>query len=264
MLSQIKRKFIGDNEVAGEKIRLDNDQTLRAKSATTGDVDLLKLDTDDILQFLALPRVPSDPTDGNDVARKSYVDDATTAITDTIGQPDGIAPLGADNKVPVIHLPFSLMQYQGVWDASTNTPALADYTDAEEAAEHVGDTYRVNVSAIVDLGSGPIKFAVGDYVICNALGKWERSPGVEAKYPFKERITIIQDHLDNQWVDLTYLAEPYSMMIVIGGVVMEEGVDYTLSVNGFGNTRIEFINDLATGGVAALEVDDVLRISCRK
>ena len=56
MSSQIKRKFIEDNAVDGSKLRLENNQTLRAKTQDgLSDQDLLKLDASDKLQFLTLP-----------------------------------------------------------------------------------------------------------------------------------------------------------------------------------------------------------------
>lgn len=79
------------------------------------------------------------------------------------------AMLDANGKVPVSQLPSSLMQYQGVWDASTNTPTLVDGTGDP------GDVYRVTVSGDRNLGSGTISFTVGDYVIYNSAGKWEKS-----------------------------------------------------------------------------------------
>lgn len=55
-MSQILRKFIADNAVNGAKIRLNNNETLRARNAAnTADVDLLKLDTANQLTFTVLP-----------------------------------------------------------------------------------------------------------------------------------------------------------------------------------------------------------------
>ncbi len=80
----------------------------------------------------------------------------------------GICPLDADGKIPTTHLPNSLLQYLGTWDASTNTPTLSDGTGTENT------WYRVNVAGTQDLGSGPISFNVGDKVVYNASGVWEK------------------------------------------------------------------------------------------
>ena len=84
----------------------------------------------------------------------------------------GICPLDADAKIPAIHLPDVLLEYKGVWDASTNTPTLSDGTGS------LNDWYRVNVAGSQDLGSGVIDFAVGDKVVHNGT-IWEKWDTVE-------------------------------------------------------------------------------------
>ena len=51
--------------------------------------------------------------------------------------------------------------FKGTWNASTNTPTLADGTGAN------GDFYLVSVAGTQNLGSGSISFTVGDQVIYN-------------------------------------------------------------------------------------------------
>ena len=53
------------------------------------------------------------------------------------------------------------MTYKGVWDASTNTPTLADGTGT------TGDTYAVTVGAVRNLGSGNQTFVTGGWCIYN-------------------------------------------------------------------------------------------------
>jgi alpha-1,3-glucanase-like protein len=84
------------------------------------------------------------------------------------GVANGYAPLGADNRIPAAYLPLSAMEYQGVWNASTNSPTLADGTGNQ------GDVYRVGTAGTRNLGSGAITFDVGDYVIYNGT-VWEKS-----------------------------------------------------------------------------------------
>lgn len=84
------------------------------------------------------------------------------------GVAGGYASLDGGGKVPVSQLPASLMSYEGVWNASTNSPALADGSGS------AGDVYRVGTAGSQNLGSGSIDFAVGDYVIYNGA-TWEKS-----------------------------------------------------------------------------------------
>lgn len=84
------------------------------------------------------------------------------------------ASLDSNGRVPLSQLPASLMQYQGVWNASSNSPSLLDGTG------DIGDVYRVTVEGSRNLGSGAIDFQVGDYVIYNTAGVWEKSDTTDA------------------------------------------------------------------------------------
>lgn len=75
------------------------------------------------------------------------------------GQANGYAPLDSAGKISVSFLPSSVMTYMGTYNATTNTPALADGTG------DAGDTYRVSVAGTRNFGSGNITLRVGDYVI---------------------------------------------------------------------------------------------------
>jgi hypothetical protein len=82
---------------------------------------------------------------------------------------NGVATLDGAGKIPVAQLPNSVMEFQGAWNASTNSPALAD------GVGNAGDVYRVSVAGSQDLGSGSIAFLVGDFVMYSG-SIWERSP----------------------------------------------------------------------------------------
>jgi hypothetical protein len=89
--------------------------------------------------------------------------------TSAKGVAGGLAELDGGGKVPVSQLPNSIMEYQGVWNASTNTPTLANGTGS------AGDVYRVSVAGTA-LG---LDFAVGDYIIYNG-STWEKSDTTDA------------------------------------------------------------------------------------
>ena len=63
--------------------------------------------------------------------------------------------------------------YQGTWDASGNSPALADGTGTQ------GHMYAVSVAGTQDLGSGNISFGAGDFVIHNGAA-WEQAPSASS------------------------------------------------------------------------------------
>lgn len=97
-----------------------------------------------------------------DTVESSYIPSSQKGAT------NGVATLDAGGKIPVSQLPNSVMEFQGNWDASTNTPSLADGTG------NIGDVYRVNVAGTQDLGSGSQSYVVGDWVVY-AAGIWQKS-----------------------------------------------------------------------------------------
>jgi hypothetical protein len=98
----------------------------------------------------------------------SYVE--TLQILSQKGAVNGYASLDSLGKVPISQLPSSIMEYKGMWNASTNTPTLANGTG------DTGDVYICNVAGSVNFGAGVISFAVGDYVIYSG-SIWQRSSG---------------------------------------------------------------------------------------
>jgi hypothetical protein len=86
---------------------------------------------------------------------------------------NGYCGLDAGGKVSVAQLPNSIMEYQGTWNASTNSPTLADGTGS------TGDVYRVGTAGSANLGSGSISFVVGDYCIYNGT-IWQKADTTDA------------------------------------------------------------------------------------
>lgn len=82
----------------------------------------------------------------------------------------------------------------------------------------------------------------------------------------KTSFTLAAGDITNQYVDLAVVAANNSIMFnVIGGPIQIEGTDYSVNYTGGsgGNTRITFLGGIATGGVSALVVGDVLNITHR-
>lgn len=97
---------------------------------------------------------------------------------DQLGAANGIATLDGSGKVPVSQLPNAIMEYQGTWNASTNSPSLADGVGNQDSA--IGNVYRVSVAGSQNLGSGSISFEVGDYAILNSSKVWEKADTTDA------------------------------------------------------------------------------------
>jgi hypothetical protein len=94
---------------------------------------------------------------------------------ETKGKAGGLASLGADSRIPYSQLPESAMEFKGNWNASTNTPTLAD------GAGNLGDMYIVSTSGTQDLGGGSVSYLSGDQVIYNQDNRWEKISGGAVK-----------------------------------------------------------------------------------
>ena len=73
---QIKTRGIENNAVNEQKVRLSNNQSLRARNAAnTGDLALLKANTSDFAEFGVKPQSPFTPSQAQDLATLAWVQD---------------------------------------------------------------------------------------------------------------------------------------------------------------------------------------------
>lgn len=71
-MAQLQKKFIAANAVDETKIRLTNNSYLRARNfAGSGDVNLIKVNASDRIEFASVPQSTSDASSGNDLVRYS-------------------------------------------------------------------------------------------------------------------------------------------------------------------------------------------------
>lgn len=74
-MSTVKGRFIEPDSVTSSRILLNNNTALRSKNAAgSSNVELLKLDTSDVLQLQVQTQIATTPSATNDVVNKSYVD----------------------------------------------------------------------------------------------------------------------------------------------------------------------------------------------
>lgn len=106
----------------------------------------------------------TDPISPQDGATKNFVDNSISALSLVYipltqkAANNGVATLDAGGKIPTSQLPNSVMEFKGVYDPNTNSPALVD------GVGNTGDVYVSNAGSH-DFGSGSITFAAGDYVV---------------------------------------------------------------------------------------------------
>ncbi len=110
------------------------------------------------------------PSDWN--ADHTVVGLGTAAELDA-GQPNGVATLDSTGKVPTSQIPIQGdLNYQGAWNASTNTPTLASGTGTK------GYYYVVSVSGTTNL-DGITDWQVGDWAIFNGT-IWQKVDNTDA------------------------------------------------------------------------------------
>lgn len=204
------------------------------------------------------------PTASTDAATKGYVDGLMAgagAITPVVAVAvsnitlsgaqtiDGVSAIAGDRVLVAGQtLPAENGVYvvaAGAWSRATDFDAASEFVaGVSVAVKSGGTTYGGSLwilqSAITTLGTDAVSF----------------KPAVPVFN--KESKTLIAGDITNQYVDLAYKALPSSLMVVVSGLVMWEGVDYNLSVVG-GVTRVTFAGDLATGGASELIAGDVMR-----
>lgn len=106
-----------------------------------------------------------------------------TQIKSYIGQPNGLATLDETGRVPLEQLPESTIVYKGQWNASTNTPHLANGTGTQ------GDFYEVSVAGWFNAETGEsssteaegyVHYFSGDGIIYDG-SSWNRRGSGEIK-----------------------------------------------------------------------------------
>jgi hypothetical protein len=113
------------------------------------------------------------------VTVKAALQELETAVEARIlltekGAANGVATLDAGGKIPTGQIPASFVSLLGDWDASTNTPTLAN------GVGDPGDIYRVSVAGTVNFGAGNISFSVGDWVYYRTDNVWDKTSNVDA------------------------------------------------------------------------------------
>jgi hypothetical protein len=106
-------------------------------------------------------------------------DNSTYQVTSEKGQPNGYASLDSNGKVPLVQINDALIgnvNFQGLWNAATNTPTLAN----PPASGTKGHYYIVSTAGTF----ASISFEVGDWIISDgtAWGKVDNTDAVSSVF----------------------------------------------------------------------------------
>jgi hypothetical protein len=188
-LTDVTLTALGDNEV----LQYDT-ATSKWENRTLAE---LGIDASDIVSLTAFITSHSDVA-SNTAARHSHANKtALDAITDAgsgaiitsgerssigtaiqsseKGAANGVATLGGDSKIPTSQIPDAVLgqlEYQGTWNADTNTPTLASATGTK------GHYYKVSVAGSTAI-DGETDWKVGDWIVYNGTA-WDKIDNTES------------------------------------------------------------------------------------
>lgn len=100
---------------------------------------------------------------------------ADLRITAQKGMANGLAPLGANSKIDLAYIPDSIiggMNYQGTWNASTNSPALVSSVGTKGFYYVVSTPGATNLNGITD-------WKLGDWAVFNGTA-WQKIDNTDA------------------------------------------------------------------------------------
>jgi len=199
-MAQIRKKFIAADAIDGSKVRFSNNESVRARNAgDSADVELMKLDTSDVLQFLTHPQITSAASAANDVLTRKDLDQelqglkpkeavraATTAditlsgtqVIDGVSLVDGDRVLVKDQVVPAANGIYVVAA--GAWtraeDMDATTPineVQGAYTAVQEGTTHAGKQF-VQQGTVNAIGVDAINF-----VFFNSLSDLSGGNGID-------------------------------------------------------------------------------------
>lgn len=273
-MSQVVKKFIGNNQVDETKIRLSNNANLKARNAAdSADVNILKVNASDRIEFASMPQSSATPSVNADLTNKLYVDTAVAGASTP--QRYWLDSVAAASTADIDVATGGLLTIDGTPLTSGERVLVKDNTPSTENGIYIADagpwTRATDFDVDAETSRGAGVFVQRGQL--NILTRW-------AIYPVdvlgSDPVTVVRDSyrsntealtlngtdITNQYKDLSQYADSESIMLFVDGVMQRAGTDYTISVVG-SITRLTFAGDLATGGNAALISGDVLHVMYR-
>jgi len=228
-MALITKEWLASDAVDDSNLKLRNNNYLKGRNAAdSGDINIVKVNATDILEFGSVPQVPSDPSNNNDLARKSWIDTQLSAKQSTSAKnsANGYAGLDAGGKVLVSALPSSVMEFKGAWNANTNVPYLSnanapiaaskiiqDITYTAKAAGSAGNSITIEYTNTVTQGN-ELATAVG-----NAISVAIES-GVSTATQVKAAIDTF-----NSLVDAVISGTAGNAQVTVGATALADGQD---------------------------------------
>lgn len=238
-------------------IRLPNNtQYTSRNAANNADIGLIKLNTSDNIEIGNTDtRFISTATFSNSIAIRWI--DSTSSVNSAI-RLDGADIFHAGiNSFPLRLEAASI----SLWDA-LGTPVDLRFMDAD-SSNYVAFKAASVVTSNITWTLPNVDGTSGQVLSTDGSGTLSWTTATTTVTNNKELTILSAGDITNQYIDLAHVARTNSISFLVkGGGVQIEGASYDYSVNytggSGGNTRITFLNDLATGGSSALIAGDVV------
>jgi len=278
-MAQLKKKFLGNDQVGATKILLENNSYIRGRNAAdSADINTMKVNASDVIEFASVPQVNADAAVANDLVRYSQVVSlfqaekpkaavATVSLIDIdLAAAVNPNPVGAHtitNGQRVLLAGQTASEKNGIYIAVT----AADPTTWTRSLDMDLVSEIPGAYTVVQFGS-----SVGEiYVTTSSPATLNTDPIVFVKKAAPTLVNHVEELLvlngtdiTNQYKDLANagVSAASISMFVLGGPIQEKAVDYSIALTGgvAGVTRISFLADLATAGLSALISGDKLAI----
>lgn len=156
-------------DVENNELRIHDGTTVGGVVANQSAATAVKLKTARNINGVAFDGTADITVSAVDTATPRVAVDTLTALT---GAANGLATLDANGRVPASQIPGSVsgsMNYQGVWNASSNTPGIIDSTGSK------GFYYKVSVAGATSI-DGNSNWTVGDLIVYNGA-TWDKFEG---------------------------------------------------------------------------------------
>lgn len=223
-MSQIQKKFISDNAVDGSKIRLLNNETLRGRNAAgSGDIDILKIASDNTLEIQTQPRAAASlpiPNSSKDYVTIEYIENVVLGKLDA---KDSVHALADANQALTGTAPLTI-DGVNLGAATANPPKRVALTGQTTAADNGVYVYTV---------SG------GNYTLARAsdfdtdtevtYGLYFMVTG-GSLYSGYEVILTTEDPIDLGTTALSFSKYPSTLSLTAGDMMAKTGNEFTIDL----------------------------------
>ena len=281
-MAQLQTKWIADDAVNDLKLKLRNDQPLRARNAADdGDVELFRIDGSDDLVLKAGAKIGANAiATVNEIPSTFNIQGNWNASTNTPTLVNGVNGTGDDFPLYIVSVGGSttldgqsdwvagdkVYFANGQWWKADNNDAVAsvngetgavmlDTDDIDEGAANLYHTdARARTAAVVNSTAGN---ETDQAASVDAMKSFVASQVGASSQDFRtESFTLIAGDITNGYVDLTDAPIEGSLVVFVKGSLPQVAGD-DFEIDGVNPDRLNFLGDLA----ALLEAGDKLVVT---